>query len=361
MDFKSILIKWYGHNARELPWRQTTDPYHIWVSEVILQQTRVAQGLSYYLRFINAFPTIKSLAQAPLDDLMKVWQGLGYYSRARNLQAGAQMVVERFNGKLPSTYDELITIKGLGPYSAGAIASFAFKQQVPAIDGNVYRILARIFGVFASPFTAGGKKEFHLLVMELMDKSAPDTFNQALLDFGALQCVPRSPSCSACPFVGICYAYRNNLIHQLPVKGKKIVPRDRFFNYIMVRHAGSTYINRREGSDIWNSLYEFPLVETDGMLEPEALMSLPEWAAVVGSNGVFVKYISEVFKHKLSHQTIYARFFIVEVSAIPYTLADNFTRIPIGNLSSISTPRLIDSFLAAEPASVYFHGQKGSS
>lgn len=356
MDFKSILIKWYGQNARVLPWRQTSDPYHIWVSEVILQQTRVAQGLDYYLRFIEAFPTIQSLAEAPLDALMKVWQGLGYYSRARNMQAGAQMVMERFGGKLPSTYNQLITIKGLGPYSAGAIASFAFKQQVPAIDGNVYRILARIFGVFASPFTAGGKKEFHQLVMELMDKEAPDTFNQALLDFGALQCVPRSPNCNECPFVGICYAYRNNLIDQLPVKGKKLIPKDRFFNYIMVKHAGNTYINRREASDIWNSLYEFPLIETQEMLAPEAVMMLPQWVEVVGKGHVVVRYVSEVFKHKLSHQTINARFFIVELTVVPYSLKSKYQKAPMSTLSNLSTPRLIDSFLAAEPASVYFHG-----
>lgn len=358
MDFKNVIIKWYNENKRDLPWRNTVNPYYIWVSEVILQQTRVAQGLDYYHRFIDAFPTIKDLAEADLDRVMKVWQGLGYYSRARNLQNGAKQVMAEYNGKLPSSYNELLNIKGIGPYSAGAIASFAFKETVPAIDGNVYRVMARIYGVFASSETASGKKEFFDLTMELIDKKRPNIFNQALLDFGALQCVPRSPNCGICPFDSICYAYRNNLINQLPVKGKKIATRDRFLNYIIIRYKGSTFIQRREGDDIWNSLYQFPLIETSKGVEIDQLVKEPAWKEIFGKVDVNILYISDPIKHLLSHQTLYTKFVIVEIEKASYYLKSNYNKISIPDIQEYSVPRVIDSFLAAEPAERYFRKEK---
>jgi len=353
MDFKDIIVKWYNENRRDLPWRNTNNPYHIWISEVILQQTRVAQGLDYYYRFINTFPTIKDLAEANIDKVMKVWQGLGYYSRARNLHAGAKQIMTDYQGVLPSSYTELLKIMGLGPYSSGAIASFAFKEVVPAIDGNVYRVLSRIFGIFASPETASGKKEFFNLTMELIDRKHPDTFNQALLDFGAMQCVPRSPDCLACPFSDICYAYRNNLVNRLPVKGKKIVSRDRFLNYIIVRYGGSTFIQRREAGDIWTSLYEFPLIETSSSVELEVLMNDSIWKDLFGNAKVKILYVSNPIKHLLSHQTLYTKFIIVEIIKPNYFLKSNYLKIPIPDIQEYSIPKVIDNFLAAEPAEKY--------
>jgi len=354
MDFKNAIIKWYTENKRDLPWRNTDNPYHIWISEVILQQTRVIQGLDYYNRFISTFPTIKDLANANLDKVMKVWQGLGYYTRARNLHKGAKQIMADYNGALPTSYKELLKIKGLGPYSAGAIASFAFKEAVPAVDGNVYRVLSRVFGVFTSTETSSGKKEFFNLTMELIDKKHPDTFNQALLDFGAMQCVPRSPDCPLCPFSDICYAYRNNLINQLPVKGKKVTARDRFLNYIILRYKDSTFIQRREGGDIWNSLYEFPLIETSMSVELDALVEESTWKELFGKERLEILYSSPAIKHLLSHQILYTKFIIVEISKPTYYLKANYQKISIPDIQEYSIPKVIDNFLAAEPSEKYF-------
>lgn len=354
MDFKSILSNWYRKNKRELPWRETSDPYCIWVSEIILQQTRVIQGIGYYNRFINIFPTIFDLANAHEDQVLKVWQGLGYYSRARNMHSAAQRIVKEAGGVLPTTYEELIKIRGIGPYSAGAIASFAYKQSVPAIDGNVYRIIARIFGVFTLPNSASGKREFFQLVMELMDQNAPDIFNQALLDFGALQCIPRGPKCDTCPFDQYCYAYRNNMMDSLPSKDKKIIPRDRFFIYLLVRFKGMTFLSKRKANDIWHSLYEFPLIETKERLDPEALPDSKAWEELVGQGQSTIKFVSPEVKHLLSHQTIFSRFVVVEVEAVSQILEKEYKMIPTHEVEDYSTPKLIENFLAAEPAAKYF-------
>lgn len=353
MDFKNIIIKWYNENKRDLPWRNTENPYHIWISEVILQQTRVAQGLDYYNNFISTFPTIKDLAEADIDRVMKVWQGLGYYSRARNLHSAAKQIMSDHNGSLPSSYKELLKIKGLGPYSAGAIASFAFKEVVPAIDGNVYRVLSRIYGVFASPETSSGKKDFFNLTMDLIDNKQPNIFNQALLDFGAMQCVPRNPNCISCPFNDICYAYRNNLINQLPVKGKKIATRDRFLNYIIIRYKDSTFIQRREAGDIWTSLYEFPLIETSKQVDLDSLVKHPIWNDLFGKEKLNILYSSQVIKHILSHQTLYTKFFIVEIDKPSYYMKTNYQKVSIPDIQEYSVPKVIDNFLAAEPSEKY--------
>ncbi len=354
MDFKVLLIDWYSRNKRDLPWRNTLNPYYIWVSEIILQQTRVNQGLDYYLRFIDTFPTIKDLADTQIDKLMKVWQGLGYYSRARNLQQGAIQVINDYNGELPKTFDELLKIRGIGPYSAGAIASFAFNQPVPAIDGNVYRVLARVFGIFSSTETSKGKKEFFSLALELMDKKKPGVFNQAMLDFGALQCTPRSPNCAICPFQSICYAYRNNIIYQLPIKGKKIKTRNRFFYYLLIKMGNKTFLRKREENDIWHSLYEFPLIETATETEFERLIEAEEWNELVGNGKIIIRSISAPVKHILSHQIIHARFIIIEAKSISYKLKTDYTEIPINKINDYSIPRLIDSYMAAEPVEKYF-------
>ncbi|MGE0077006.1 MAG: A/G-specific adenine glycosylase [Bacteroidales bacterium] len=354
MDFKELLVEWYRLNGRDLPWRRTADPYCIWVSEIILQQTRVSQGMAYYFRFIEQFPSIQHLANASIDDVMKVWQGLGYYTRARNLQAGARQVMELYNGELPQSYKELLKIKGLGSYSAAAVASFAFNVAVPAIDGNVYRILSRVFGIFTPIDTSQAKREFFDLGMELIDKKDPAIFNQAIIDFGALVCTPRVPKCETCPMQGFCYAYRNNIVYSFPIKGKRIVPKDRFFTYLMINHKGYTYVNKREGKDIWHSLYEFPLIETVTQLLPEELMQLDEWKELLGDVNVNILSISDPIKHQLSHITLYARFIIVEVSSISYKVKLNYRKVHIGKLHELSVPRLIDLYLAAEPTEKYF-------
>ena len=354
MDFKNILSFWYQQNKRDLPWRETSNPYHIWVSEVILQQTRVAQGLGYYQRFIESFPTIFHLAKAHEDEVLKLWQGLGYYTRARNLHKGAQMIVSDYGGVMPKTYEELLKIKGIGTYSAGAIASFAYKIAVPAIDGNVYRIISRIFGVFSSPESASGKREFFSLVSDLIDNNSPDSFNQALLDFGALQCIPRSPKCVECPFNMHCFAFRNNMVEKLPVKGKKILVRDRYFTYLLIKYKGYTFISKRKSKDIWHSLYEFPLIETEFLPQETDISSLPEWKELFKGDKTLITYVSPVIKHQLSHQTIYSRFVVVEPKVLSSKFSRNYLKVTTDKLSSYSVPRLIDNFLAAEPAANYF-------
>ena len=353
MDFKGILIEWFSINKRDLPWRNTADPYLIWVAEVILQQTRVAQGIGYYQMFIGEFPTIYDLAQASEDSVLKVWQGLGYYTRARNLHSSAQHIVSQRQGVIPSTYRELLTIKGLGHYSAGAIASFAFGEPVPAMDGNVYRVIARVFGLFASPYTAAGRSEFHSLLMELMDKQNPHTFNQALLDFGALQCLPKGPKCVECPLAGYCYALRNNLIHALPIKSKRIVPRNRYFTYIIIRYNQGTFISKRQGQDIWHSLYEFPLIESPEPLSLGEVQRHTRWKELLGREKVEVLHFSQPVKHQLSHQTLHAQFLIVRIRKPTALLLGEYLFIPATSVSQYSVPRLIDSFLAAEPAEQY--------
>lgn len=347
-------MRWFALHGRELPWRDTIDPYYIWVSEVILQQTRVAQGIDYYYRFIAQFPTVEALAAAPLDEVMKAWQGLGYYTRARNLHTGAQQVVEQHGGKLPRTYAELLKIKGLGAYSAAAVASFAFNEAVPAVDGNVYRILARVFGVFTPTDSTQGRKEFFELANELMDRQHPATFNQAIIDFGALVCTFRQPHCGECPMADRCYALHNNMIHKLPVKGKRIAVRDRYFYYLMVRQGDHTFVRRRQERDIWHSLYEFPLIELPAPLPAEALVLGPEWAELIGASGFRVLSVSGEIRHQLTHINIHAQFIIVEVERTGYKLRADYHRVPIEELERYSVPRLIDAYMAAEPAQRYF-------
>lgn len=354
MDFKTILLLWYSANKRDLPWRRTANPYKIWISEVILQQTRVIQGLDYYHRFIEAFPTVRDLAHAQEDGVLKLWQGLGYYSRARYLLEAAKYVENELDGVFPSTYKELLKLKGVGDYSAGAIASFAFNEPVPAIDGNVFRVISRIFGVFESPFTASGKRVFRDLVMELMDKSSPHEFNQALLDFGALQCVPRSPKCLECPFASWCYAYRNNVIDALPIKQKKIKVRNRYFVYLLIRHKDYTFINRRSSKDIWKSLYDFPLIESERPIPSHKIHETEEWKVLFDSTEPEILHISPKIKHLLSHQLIYTRFVIVNIEKESPKLLKDYIKVLTDELETYSVPTLIDNFLTAEPSATYF-------
>jgi A/G-specific adenine glycosylase len=354
MDFSNKLLKWYGSNARDLPWRNTSNPYFIWISEVILQQTRVNQGIPYYYRFIEEFPTVQALANAPIDKLMKVWQGLGYYSRARNLKEGAIQIVNEYHGQIPNTFDKLLKIKGIGPYSAAAIASFAFDRAVPAVDGNVYRILARVFGIFTPIDSSKGKKEFFELAKELISKEEPGRFNQAIIDFGALQCTPKSPRCSDCPFSDYCYAFQNNLITSLPVKGKKKPPKNRFFYYFMIKYGNYTFIKRRRENDIWHSLYEFPLYEHEKQLKMNEIGLLINSINFLKDTQPTIRYVSEPVKHVLSHRIIWATFIIVHISKPNYILNSEYHLTSVEDLSTYSFPRLIDGYMVAEPVAKYF-------
>ncbi len=353
MEFSRVLLEWYQKNRRDLPWRNTTDPYLIWVSEVILQQTRVGQGTKYYLRFIEEFPTISHLANANEDKVLKVWQGLGYYTRARNLQKGARWVIEKHNGVLPKSYSDLLHIPGLGPYSAGAIASFAFNIPVPAIDGNVYRVISRFFGLFDSPFTAKGKGVYYQIVHELMPTGKANLFNQALLDFGALQCVPLSPFCKGCPFNTVCYAFRNNLVSKLPIKAAKLKVRDRYLTFIIIKCKEYTFLSKREGKDIWQSLYQFPLIETDGNISLEEMIALPQWRRLFGKGGVYINHFTSVIPHKLSHQNLHVRFLIVEINKPNSVVSRHYSIYRIAEVGNLSVPIVIHNFMAAEPFEKY--------
>ncbi len=356
MEFKNVLNSWFEKNQLYLPWRGIDNPYYIWVSEIILQQTRVAQGLSYYLNFINTFPSMEVLAKVNEDEVLKVWQGLGYYSRARNLHQSAKTIMEKYQGQLPKSYNDLMEIKGIGSYSAGAIASFAYKEVVPAIDGNVYRVIARIFGVFASPYGAKGKKEFHSIVMDIIDRKQPDVFNQALLDFGALQCLPKNPKCSSCPFLDICYANRNNTIDSLPVKAKKLAARPRYFVYVIIKFKNHTFIHKRTEDDIWKSLYQFPLIETSEPIEPHDIVRHKKWKALLSNIEHTIINVSPIVKHQLSHQTLFTRFVTIEIEKIPKRFMYKFLMVENNSVSNYSIPKLIDNYLAAETIVQYRKG-----
>ncbi|MEE4286852.1 MAG: A/G-specific adenine glycosylase [Mariniphaga sp.] len=310
-DFLHKIYKWFTKNQRYLPWRETTDPYKIWLSEIILQQTRVEQGTSYYTNFIERFPTIKDLANATEDEVLKLWQGLGYYSRARNLHATAKNIKENYKGKFPDSYQEILSLKGIGPYTAAAIASIAFGLPYPALDGNIYRVLARYFGIFDSPATGKGKKVFLKLAEELISNENPGFHNQALMEFGALQCVPKSPDCSACTLKPTCFAFQKKQLDNLPVKTAKLKLRTRYFYYYFIDSGENTWLEKRIGNDIWKNLYQLPLVETEQELSEEEILKInPPFINGFQYN---IKYVSGKRKHILSHQIIFARLIQVEI------------------------------------------------
>ncbi|NMH27029.1 A/G-specific adenine glycosylase [Flavobacterium silvaticum] len=311
MDFANRLIHWYLQNKRELPWRKTNDPYRIWLSEVMLQQTRVAQALPYYFSFTSNFQSIEELAAADEEKILKLWQGLGYYSRARNMHGTAKAIVSGYNAKFPDSYAGLLHLKGIGPYTAAAVASFSYNECVPVVDGNVYRVLSRYFGVETDIASSSARKEFTQLASELIPKDKPALFNQAIMEFGALQCVPKNPDCTKCPLNDSCIALQKNKVSALPVKSKKQKITERFFNYLVVNDSNhKTMLVKREGKGIWQNLYEFPLVETHKTAEPEAIydaIKLPNPILSIRETNR-----KEVL-HKLSHQHLHVKFWDVEV------------------------------------------------
>jgi A/G-specific adenine glycosylase len=315
MKFSNSLIHWYLQNKRDLPWRNSVDPYHIWLSEIMLQQTRVAQGLPYFLRFTEAFPTVFDLAKANEEQVLKLWQGLGYYSRARNLHKTAQYVAFNLNGIFPSTYKDLLKLKGVGEYTAAAIASFIYNEDVPVVDGNVFRVLSRYFDVETDIASAGAKKEFTSLAKELLPKGKANVFNQAIMEFGALQCVPKNPNCESCVLNDGCLALQKRKVAQLPVKLKKTKVTTRFFDYLVFWDEQSkTIIKKRSAKGIWHNLYEFPLIESEELLSEEIITKQINQQLFIANEVTDVTlYNPEIIVHKLSHQHLNIRFWKVNV------------------------------------------------
>lgn len=345
IDFSKRLLNWYHSHGRSLPWRQTTDPYRIWISEIILQQTQVKQGLDYYHRFINRFPSVEKLANADEDEVLKLWQGLGYYSRARNLHTAAKSILKLYNGQFPNTYNEILNLKGIGPYTAAAVSSFAFNLPHAVVDGNVYRFLSRLFGISIAIDSTAGKKHFHNLAQELLDLKDPASHNQAIMEMGALQCRPFSPSCMECPFSDSCVAFSTGSVEDFPLKEKRTKQRHRYFSYLYMVKNNKLVINKRQGNDIWKNLYELPLIESSKPLTVKKLKTS------FNNDHQTLKLMDEK-KHILSHQIIHARFYMI--SALPDTGVDRqqWMEIPIQELRQYAFPQLIVNFLNEQGVSI---------
>jgi A/G-specific adenine glycosylase len=344
-DFSARLIAWYHRHHRDLPWRHTTDPYRIWLSEVILQQTRVAQGMPYYLRFTEQYPTLADLAAADEKEVLRLWQGLGYYSRARNMHQTARLIVNELGGRFPASYAELIKLKGIGAYTAAAIASFAYNEPVAAVDGNVYRVLARIFGIETDIASGPAKKEFTALAQELLPVHDAATFNQATIEFGAIQCQPVAPDCLLCPFNGECYAFQHGAQARLPVKGKKAKVRDRYLNYFVLEKNGQLALRERTARDVWRGMYDFYLVETpQEPVDLDELVSdqvLAHWLGLGQVRGQAGPYV-----HLLSHQRLYARFWHIRLpDEGTVLLPDQMAFYGAADVEQLPKPVLIDSYL----------------
>ena len=342
MKFSNILIYWYLQNNRELPWRNTKNAYFIWLSEIMLQQTRVAQGMAYYLKFTTTFPTVFDLAKADESTVLKMWQGLGYYSRARNLHFSAKLIADELNGEFPSTYSEIIKLKGIGDYTASAIASICFDEPTAVVDGNVYRVLSRYFGIKTPINSSAGIKEFKALAQSLIDKKQSGTFNQAIMDFGALHCKPQNPLCETCPFSDSCVALEKKLIKELPVKEKKIKVRKRYFNFLVIKtDDNKTILSERKGKGIWQGLYQFPLIESDTTINKEEIISSEKFINLFPSETTLSLFNKKEIVHKLSHQHLYTQFWIVE------TKNSSEVNINWNEIEKYPVPILIANFLEA--------------
>ncbi|MDP9079777.1 MAG: A/G-specific adenine glycosylase [Bacteroidota bacterium] len=342
MNFNNELTQWYLENKRDLPWRNTTDAYTIWLSEIILQQTRVEQGLPYFNRFVEKYPNVSAFAAADEDDILKLWQGLGYYSRGRNMLKTAQLVEDLYNGEFPQSYDQLIKLKGIGEYTASAIASFSANEARAVVDGNVYRVLARYLGIDEPINSTKGKKIFQQVANDFLNKKNPGLHNQAMMEFGATVCKPKNPACGICPVRTGCYAFTHNAINTLPVKLNKLKVRERYFNYFLIADDHKVLINKRNQSDIWANMYDLPLVETPALVAPEELFRHPQVADFFGTD-LKITEISPVKKHVLTHQRLYVR--LITLQNQPIKLQDNWFYTPAENIKNIALPRVIFIFL----------------
>jgi A/G-specific adenine glycosylase len=344
MDFAPTIINWYQKNKRDLPWRHTRDPYVIWLSEIIMQQTRVEQGTPYFDRFAEKYPTVADFALAEEGEILKLWQGLGYYSRGRNMHHTAQMVMEEHGGYFPSDYDSLLKLKGIGEYTAAAIASFSANEARAVVDGNVFRLLARYFGIDIPINSGKGKKEFTKLANQLIDKEHPGTYNQAAMEFGSLVCKPKKPDCPVCPLQQNCTAFHSGQINALPVKIKKHKIRERYFYYILVKDKYGILMNQRGPNDIWENLYEFPLIETAALVNVDSLITQENFLKIFGF-GVHIKSITGPIKHVLSHQKLYATFIEIEGNPEQFVYENGWTYVKFHHLEKLAQPKIIFQFL----------------
>jgi len=343
MIFSKTLIHWYSNNKRNLPWRQTKNPYYIWLSEIILQQTQVKQGLPYYATFVGEFPSIFHLARANESKVLKLWQGLGYYSRARNLHATAKYVACDLNGKFPNNHKDLIKLKGIGDYTASAIASICFNENTAVVDGNVYRVLSRYFGIDTPINSSKGAKEFKALAQELIDKKQSAEFNQAIMEFGAIQCKPKNPDCTICPFNKGCIAFNKNRIAELPIKIKSAKAKKKYFNFLVfISKDDKTILEKREGKGIWQNLYQFPLFETEKNVIIDDLETLIKKYSLLRNEPYEITlYNKDVIIHKLSHQHLYTRFWIINIENL------NVEGVKISEIREYPVPILIGDFIEA--------------
>lgn len=346
MEFSYLIIVWYGKYKRDLPWRRTSDPYLIWVSEVILQQTRVEQGLAYYERFTERFPDVGSLAEAGEDEVMKLWQGLGYYSRARHMHQAAKSIYDERRGQFPASYNELLKMKGIGEYSAGAISSIAYGEPQPVIDGNVMRVMARYTGITIPVNTAAGIKSIRVMLETLIDKEQPGVFNQALMELGALVCKPKQPLCHLCPLTLECHAFLHNKTTELPVLKKSTAFKTRYLHYLFIisnqNSRKYTWIKKRLGNDIWKNLYDFPLIESDHEMTDDDLYLSGEFQSMMAATDFHLLFSENRMKHLLSHQELIVRFFIIKVNDFKQ---EDCQKIILGDLRNYPVPRLIENFL----------------
>ncbi|HTD41318.1 MAG TPA: A/G-specific adenine glycosylase, partial [Mucilaginibacter sp.] len=336
------LIQWYLKNKRDLPWRNTTNAYIIWLSEIILQQTRVEQGMPYFHRFVEKYPDVKSFAAADEGDILNLWQGLGYYSRGRNMLKTARQIAEQFDGEFPVDHDQLIRLKGIGEYTAAAISSFSANQAKAVVDGNVFRVLARYFGISEPANSTRGKRLFQEVANDLLSKEHPGLHNQAMMEFGAMLCKPKNPDCGVCPVMSGCYAYKNNAITDFPQKLKKTKIRERFLNYIVVIDGDSILMNKRDDKDIWANMYDFPLFESSERLTPLEVVSSIDVKEHFGEN-IQIINTYPIKKHVLTHQHLHAQF--IHISNGQIKLEQKWFYINVNNLENIAMPKIIFLFL----------------
>jgi A/G-specific adenine glycosylase len=344
LTFSTKLLHWNKKvNKRQMPWKGEKDPYKVWLSEVILQQTRVEQGWAYYERFIQRYPNIRDLAAASEDEVFKLWEGLGYYSRCRNLLHTARFIAFDRSGVFPSNYKDLSGLKGVGPYTAAAVASFAFGLPHAVVDGNVIRVLSRVFGISKPVDESSTKKEITALADQLLDKNNPADYNQALMDFGASICKPKAPLCHSCPLAVECVAFQSKQVDRLPVKGKKLIRKKRYFHYLIFEYNGLVYVKKRAGKDIWKDLFEFFLLEADCLIDPSDLVKQPYFRKIAGK-GFEILHVSAVHKQQLTHQQLTGMFIHVKLKAPPGGLEDH-QAVSKKSLSRLAFPKLILSYL----------------
>lgn len=345
-QIQALLLLWYDENKRDLPWRDSPSPYQVWISEIILQQTRVSQGHGYYMRFTEKWPAITDLAQASEEEVLKMWQGLGYYSRARNLHHCARQVVEHHHGLFPTDFATLKQLRGIGDYTAAAIASIAFNQPVAVVDGNVYRVLSRLFDIDTPINNNEGQQLFAQLANTMLNREQPGIHNQALMEFGALHCVPKHPDCQNCVLLAHCLAAAHGTVDKRPVKLDKVKVKTRYFNYLVIRTEEGIFLHKRNDNDIWKNLYDFPLVESNEPLAVEQLVNTEAFRQIIGNDTFAIVKVSSNFTHKLTHQTIIAQFVEIKLSGerSDINTKDIFLTAET-DVANYPIPRLIDLYL----------------